>query len=668
MNMEKFKVLLQGLKFAVVGGANTGIDFLAVNALFWFFRPSGQAGLLLISIASACLAMLNSYFMNKYWSFASKGSSRTSEVSGFLTVSLLGLAVNTSVFLFCAKYLMEFAGIGGFLNVNVSRLFGVACAMGVTFLGYKLGVFDTASVKKFREENGSAWPEGFTPSWTFIASICLSALAVRLLFWMAVPVVYGDSVNYYWVARGISEGSYATVDWFWHSLFTFFEAGIMMLGLHGQNAIMVSSLIPGVLLLIPAYLACGSAFGKSSAMIASAFIIFSPRLIEYSVNGYSESFFLFCIACSICIAVRWISSGKTGTAGAVILGVSSAAHVLVKNESVTVAVAILLFLLLSGIEKKIRNTIVACAFFAVSIAGYIAVNEKISGSTGIFQKSTNISKVYSEQIDWRNAARETYGQKNAAPAIPSSENAIPRAFRHFHENLFYMAERIPGVFFSPLALFIPFAGLLGSSLLGRKKSAAIFLIGGVFPFISYPFLDVEPRMLFLSLLAFTAWGSAGLCIFSVFIAKNFGRKSLSYLFCAVLIISQIPFIMALAWRSNELRSYHKDIGVWLSENTKKSDMICGDGYGYVLSSAFWAGKKPMPRLWTTNPDDITVDMRKKSADILVIYEEFAKLANPEILQVFDSGMAGMKLMKEFKTRRGRVQIYHLTVGEIKREQ
>ena len=666
MNLKNLKFFLQGLKFAVVGGINTAIDFLFVNLLYWLFRPEGQSGLLLISVVAACMAMLNSYFMNKRWSFSSGGAapSKTSasEISGFLTVSILGLVVNTSIFLFTSRYLSELTGIGGFLNINASRLVGVACAMFVTFAGYKLGVFDTRSVRKFREDLGTSWMEGFKISWSFLGYMIISATLVRVIFFIMVPVAYGDAVNYYWTAAGIASGNFKEVDWFWHSLFTFFESTLILAGLKGINAMMLSSLIPGVLLVIPVYLASGKAFGKATAVLASLFTVFSPRLIEFSVNGYSESLYLFLVLCAICTVVFWISERACGYAGAAILGLSMAAFSLVRNESFILALALLTLIMFQKLRRKATCVAIAVTVSALTILLYTSVNERISGHQCIFQKFTNVDKVYLEQIDWRNAAKETYGNGKAeagSVTSPQSENTAMRLLRHFRENLFYMAERIPGVFFSPVLLFIPFAGLLGSSLLGRRLSGSAFLLAGLIPLLVYPFLQVEPRMLLLPLIVFSITGLAGAWLFSVYVSVNMGKPFMKYAFGALLVLALLPFITILAWRSGELRSYHREIGKWISDNVPRESSICGDGYGYVLSSCFWADRKAWPRLWTDKPEEIPADMKAKSRDILIIYEEFAKQANPEILNVFDSGIRGMVRLKEFNTKRGRIQIYRL---------
>ncbi len=662
MNLKNLKFFLQGLKFAVVGGLNTAIDFLFVNLLYWLFRPEGQSGLLLISVFAACMAMLNSYFMNKRWSFSSGGGapSKTSasEISGFLTVSMLGLVVNTSIFLFTSRYLSELAGIGGFININASRLTGVACAMAVTFLGYKLGVFDTQAVRKYRETVGKSWMEGFRISWSFLICMIITAAVVRIIFFMTVPVAYGDAVNYYWTAAGIASGNFKEVDWFWHSLFTFFEAMLMFAGFKGVNAMMLSSLIPGVLLVVPVYLASGKAFGKATAVLASIFTVLSPRLIEYSVNGYSESLYLFLILCAVCIAAFWISEGVCGYAGATILGLSIAAFSLVRNESFIMALALIALILTQKLRRKVVCMAITVTVSALAILIYISVNERISGQACIFQKFTNVEKVYLEQIDWRNAAKETYGAVNPE-SLKSSENTAMRLFRHLRQNLFYMAERMPGVFFSPVLLFIPFTGLFGSSLLGRNRSGAVFLLAGLIPLLVYPFLQVEPRMLLLSLVAFSITGLAGAWLFSEYIAENMRRPFIKYALVSILLLSLLPFIPVLAWRSGELRSYHREIGKWISENVPVESSICGDGYGYVLSSCFWADRRAWPRLWTDKPSEIPADMRAKSKKILIIYEEFVKLANPEIINVFDNGIKGMVRLKEFNTKRGRIQIYRL---------
>ena len=214
-------LILQLWKFGIVGGMNTGVDFLITNLLFWFFKPKGMFGLMLISIFAILAAAVNSYFLNKFWTFNNKDEKKTamkvSEVYKFSIVTFMGMVVNTSIFLFASKYLAELFSITGFININAARLTGVVAAMGVTFLGYRFGVFDTAGVNKFRA-TFSFKPDDSKVNWKLLSALIFIALLLRLSFLWIAPVAYGDAVHYNWNAYFMTHGMIESVDWFWHSL------------------------------------------------------------------------------------------------------------------------------------------------------------------------------------------------------------------------------------------------------------------------------------------------------------------------------------------------------------------------------------------------------------------------------------------------------------------
>jgi hypothetical protein len=88
--------------------------------------------------------------------------------------------------------------------------------------------------------------------------------------------------------------------------------------------------------------------------------------------------------------------------------------------------------------------------------------------------------------------------------------------------------------------------------------------------------------------------------------------------------------------------------------------IAGDGYGYVSSSSFWAGVKGEPRLWTEHATALAEAARERGEPVLVLYEEYLRNANPQLLPAMDDGIPGMQLAAGFEFPRvGRVQIWTL---------
>ena len=222
----------------------------------------------------------------------------------------------------------------------------------------------------------------------------------------------------------------------------------------------------------------------------------------------------------------------------------------------------------------------------------------------------------------------------------------------------YSGERLPGVLFSPLILFIPFLWLMTRSSKGRRLQTFPAWTVTLFPFIFYPLFQVEPRYFFFAVPTIQMFGVAGLCTFASFVTKDLKFKWLVdvvLLIFTVLIF--IPFILVLAWNSEQKRSYHREVGDWIKNNYLPETRIAGDGYGYT--NTFWAGiPKKHSRIWTDNAADLYQDTLDHNCSVLIIVEEFINRANPQLKQVLDEGIPKMEKVKEFKFPRvGRVQIY-----------
>src|SRR5690348_13067004 len=84
-------------RFGVVGCLNTLIDLLALNGLFWLW-PTQNVGLLLIENSIAYgFGAVNSFFLNKYWTFRCTERAGRREVARFALTALAGAACNNLI-------------------------------------------------------------------------------------------------------------------------------------------------------------------------------------------------------------------------------------------------------------------------------------------------------------------------------------------------------------------------------------------------------------------------------------------------------------------------------------------------------------------------------------------------------------------------------------------
>lgn len=131
MNMVKMikqykKEIIEFIKFNIVGVANTLVDF-AVFTLLSFF------GLyfMIAQIISYSCGVVNSFVMNKYWTFAKKGMPVGSEVMRFIFVNIISLGVS----LIILYPLKPHFGLYG------AKIIATLFSMLVNFAGNKLWVF-----------------------------------------------------------------------------------------------------------------------------------------------------------------------------------------------------------------------------------------------------------------------------------------------------------------------------------------------------------------------------------------------------------------------------------------------------------------------------------------------------------------------------------------------
>lgn len=155
MNAEilaKSKSVAQFSKFFIVGLTNTGIDFLVLNFLMWITQTYKGTSIVIFGTISFSVAVINSYLLNKYWTFsasvgpaggAHKGNAAgaMSEFAKFLTVSVTGLALNISIIYFITTMVNPAFGLIPVLWANFAKVVATGAVLVWNFAGYKLFVF-----------------------------------------------------------------------------------------------------------------------------------------------------------------------------------------------------------------------------------------------------------------------------------------------------------------------------------------------------------------------------------------------------------------------------------------------------------------------------------------------------------------------------------------------
>ncbi len=148
-------VLYQIAKFVLVGGFNFLLDMAVLN--FLVFATGIASGIIQTGFKSVSffIAVINSYLLNKYWTFKRESDeSASKEFLQFVIVSLIGMFINASVDYVFVNMVSPFGGMPLKTWAQFSAVLAAAVGMFWNFLGYKFIVFNEAKPIKEIEKNG----------------------------------------------------------------------------------------------------------------------------------------------------------------------------------------------------------------------------------------------------------------------------------------------------------------------------------------------------------------------------------------------------------------------------------------------------------------------------------------------------------------------------------
>ena len=144
-------VLYQFGKFAAVGALNTVIDLGILNFLILLTGVYTGVYFSIFKAASFVVAVLNSYFWNKFWTFQSKAPVTLKEFGRFIFFTVIGLLINVSIASFVVTILGPVFGVDPKLWANVGALVAIIISLIWNFFAYRYIVFK-GSVQKSEPE------------------------------------------------------------------------------------------------------------------------------------------------------------------------------------------------------------------------------------------------------------------------------------------------------------------------------------------------------------------------------------------------------------------------------------------------------------------------------------------------------------------------------------
>jgi len=139
--MNKSNIIIQIIKFGFVGAINTIIDLGILNILMFVTGVTGGILYSVFKAVSFIVAVTNSYFMNKRWTFGIKAKETSKEFSQFFLISIGGFIINVGAASVVVNLIPNFLNVSPQLWGNVGALVGTFFGLAWNFFGYKFIVF-----------------------------------------------------------------------------------------------------------------------------------------------------------------------------------------------------------------------------------------------------------------------------------------------------------------------------------------------------------------------------------------------------------------------------------------------------------------------------------------------------------------------------------------------
>ena len=140
-------------RFAMVGILNATLDLLVLNGLLWVFPTTVTWRILLYTVIAYAVGAVNSFLLNKYWTFGNRQRPTWQELARFATTNLFGLLWNLA-FLWLASLVSHPWITNTVIWTNASKVVAISTAAFISFLGMRLWVF----VKPSRRETTRKLP------------------------------------------------------------------------------------------------------------------------------------------------------------------------------------------------------------------------------------------------------------------------------------------------------------------------------------------------------------------------------------------------------------------------------------------------------------------------------------------------------------------------------
>jgi putative flippase GtrA len=130
----------QVLRFGLVGGLKTLVDLLILNFLLLLFPTNSIPLILAYSALAYSVGAVNSFLLNKYWTFGYRNKTTEREVVRFIVTILCGIGWS-SIILWLASRVLHPYFVNTTIWANASKVIAISGTALISYLGMSLWVF-----------------------------------------------------------------------------------------------------------------------------------------------------------------------------------------------------------------------------------------------------------------------------------------------------------------------------------------------------------------------------------------------------------------------------------------------------------------------------------------------------------------------------------------------
>ena len=133
-------LLMQVLRFGLAGGLNTLVDIIILNGLLWLIPTTSTLMLLAYNSLAYSAGAVNSFLLNKYWTFRQKQRTTGRELARFTLITLCGIGWSGAI-LWPASTLLHPLLVNATMWANASKVVAIGGTALISYLGMRLWVF-----------------------------------------------------------------------------------------------------------------------------------------------------------------------------------------------------------------------------------------------------------------------------------------------------------------------------------------------------------------------------------------------------------------------------------------------------------------------------------------------------------------------------------------------